>query len=971
MKKSLSLLLSFALVFGLFASMASAADTALTTAQKYQELKDKGILKGTTTGSDELDRTLTRAEFATIGISLAQLPEEKPATATFTDVTAKQWWYGAIEAAAKAGFVEGTGNGKFSPKNDVTIQEVIKIAATIAKLSPVEGAEVEGAATWAAPYVKAALDAGLISEGLEYGAKATRGQTIDIGYAVYKTINPDVPAKVSVVSAKATGVKKVEVTLDKAVDTSKATFTLKRGTTNIALGDTKWSDDKKTATLPLKDVKINEGTYTVTLGGVDDIQKATAEFVGQKEELKKIEFVTSSEEIVQSSKAKLKLRAENQYGELASYGASNYTINAANLTASLKVDAAGYLIATIDTASTQQGNYIPVFVYFDDTRVSANKTFRVGTPPFVTKLELGEVQYDAGKEAITKTGDTATVILNLFDQYGNPVTPEQNVGNINIYTVIAPYTDNLDTVTDDIMDDTYKVKIVVPANKKIEKAGDFTLTVHTGAGTASTNFKVASSKVAVGVKIGDLEGNLAAGDSNKYITLDVVDANGDALTAQEIADNADRIQLSGGSATTATIAPKVVTVGKHKGKIRVLGANINAGNQSLFVSAAIMTPGANSYDNKQFKIEPKRIAESVSVKKHPAVKAVLGASSEFEIVVKDQYGAELKTYTPVAANDKGYKVGIKLINATGVTTAVYGKGDNNSGAVVTTTELEYDSEDFSIFNEGFKFQTIANEQGTSRVEAVLYATTSTGGWAPISSTGVSIQTIKNNDPNLFYSLKSIGDIYAALDSKLTDTTPVDQESPKGKLGKQVEVVVKDASGKDVAFPGNRIDHATISSSNFLKLELGTGSDAGKAWVIGNKAGTASVTAIVKAADGTTKYLTSNANVKSDLIAVQSIDAKDEVTIDLSDDGNVHNVYNLMDLKVKDQYGTEYAKTAVKDYGNLLNVTFAISDIVGSGTVTYNHATGDITISGSVDGFVVTAVSPDGKITGSTPVVVTP
>jgi hypothetical protein len=184
MKKSLSLLLALTLVFGLFASMASAADApALSTAEKYQWFVDTGILKGKPDGKPHLEDKLTRAEFATIATAVAGLTVATSGQ-TFSDVKKGQWYYGAIEAAAKAGLVNGIGAGKFGPKINVTIESIIKVAVGIAGLKPVAGATVAGASVWAGPYVQAALDAGLIVSMPSYKGQATRENVIVIAFAV-------------------------------------------------------------------------------------------------------------------------------------------------------------------------------------------------------------------------------------------------------------------------------------------------------------------------------------------------------------------------------------------------------------------------------------------------------------------------------------------------------------------------------------------------------------------------------------------------------------------------------------------------------------------------------------------------------------------------------------------------------------------------------------------------------------------
>lgn len=172
------------MVFGMFASMASAATAELTTAQKYQLFVDQGVLKGDPSGNPRLDSTLTRAEFATIVASVGGLKLVNSAS-SFADVKAKDWYFTAIQSASDAGLVNGIGAGKFGPKLNVTVEQVIKVAVILAGIKPVDGAVVAGSSAWAGPYIQAAINAGL-SVPSNYKASATRGQTIDVAYTVYQ-----------------------------------------------------------------------------------------------------------------------------------------------------------------------------------------------------------------------------------------------------------------------------------------------------------------------------------------------------------------------------------------------------------------------------------------------------------------------------------------------------------------------------------------------------------------------------------------------------------------------------------------------------------------------------------------------------------------------------------------------------------------------------------------------------------------
>src|SRR5690606_36514 len=99
---------------------------------------------------------------------------------------------------------------------------------------------------WAAGYIQAITNAG-VAFPTNYTEPATRGDLASLAFTADTQLNPGVPAKVSVTSAKATGVKTVTVALDKAVDTTKATFAIKKGNLTVAHDAAKavWSDDKK------------------------------------------------------------------------------------------------------------------------------------------------------------------------------------------------------------------------------------------------------------------------------------------------------------------------------------------------------------------------------------------------------------------------------------------------------------------------------------------------------------------------------------------------------------------------------------------------------------------------------------------------------------------------------------------------------------------------------------------------------
>jgi len=65
---------------------------------------------------------LTREQMAVLLVRALDLPLENY-KGTFADVTAKHWAHKEIEAAAKAGLINGVGGSKFNPKANISRQD--------------------------------------------------------------------------------------------------------------------------------------------------------------------------------------------------------------------------------------------------------------------------------------------------------------------------------------------------------------------------------------------------------------------------------------------------------------------------------------------------------------------------------------------------------------------------------------------------------------------------------------------------------------------------------------------------------------------------------------------------------------------------------------------------------------------------------------------------------------------------------
>ena len=116
---------------------------------------------------------------------------------TFSDVTADAWYFDYVETAVEQGILNGKGGGLFAPNDNITVAEVIKIAACAhANLT---GATIaDGGENWYDKYVDYAKTSGIIENGVDfnYTDPATRAE---IAYLFAHAdvdkqfINPDVP----------------------------------------------------------------------------------------------------------------------------------------------------------------------------------------------------------------------------------------------------------------------------------------------------------------------------------------------------------------------------------------------------------------------------------------------------------------------------------------------------------------------------------------------------------------------------------------------------------------------------------------------------------------------------------------------------------------------------------------------------------------------------------------------------------
>ncbi|WP_158299467.1 S-layer homology domain-containing protein [Paenibacillus antri] len=1003
MKKGLSLLLAASVAFSAFSATAFAADPQ-TAQEKYDALVEAGIFEGFPDGEAHLDENMTRAQAAKIVALVLGLEENAAAASVYKDLKDAEWAAGFIGAATEAGVLNGRGNGVFDPSANVTIQELAKIMVEALDIEVDAEATAEGADEWAAPYVAAAVAAGLIAEQDDYTAPASRTILVEASYSAYTQTN--VPDVASVTKAEATGVYKVQVTLDKAVDTAKATLALKKGSSTVST-KTVWAEDGKSATLELS-TRITAGEYTVTLGGLEEsaVGTTTASFTAEDEKVSKLDFVNSNDTLPYSDFATVEVVAENQYGEAVSIGASSFTALVSGGSVTMTKNDNGTFNLPVDTKRdgvTQGNGVIPVTVFYNSSNVTVTKNFKVGTVPLLSKIEAGDVKYsNTTTNKLTAANDVATIPVTLYDQYGNKLvkaqfdsTPAEVLAS-TINPVVTPFDQKLvfnKNADDEVLlfDDNGNAKLELKLNAKMDKNAEFTVNIFGGASSATATVSVGAAKVVTKFEFDVSSVTLAANDEKVIVPIIAYDANGEKLTAQEIADSAaeGRFNINVANATT-----KVLLTGTDKGKLEIdfngAGPVYNTPNSKVFLSGQINQSLTNTFVQTNITVSDFRTPESFKVDNDLTPKGILGADDDFILKLQDAYGKEVGNIPETIASANGqtsqYRVVVEVTTSGDLTIAnVVEKGavagvpeDTNpatpaldASTVKKTYTFAYNQ--FAEFNKGFDVNTNEGDEGKVTIKATIQKKGSTGDFSNYSSSvSRSYEAIKS-DTALTYSVKAIGDLYAAVDKLPTAPqaagVAVEGTAGASQFDKKLSVVAKDSAGNEVKLPNNFVRGITAADLGIAQVHYDGTNDA---YVLGNKAGTTTVTAIVYTNKGDTVNLSQDVTVKADPIVVDKLEAGKSSK---AYDAGITNVIDyFQSIKVTDQYGITYENkyndpataadetlTQINDNDSILGLRYTVKVVSGTGAVTIDPKTGAISaVPGTVNEFEITAIAPNGK-----------
>lgn len=200
MKKIISTILCFCIAFSLLttASLAisfSDVRSGVWYSEGVSYCATKGYVSGYSDGTFRPNRNLTRAEMAVIMSNMMNLTDSSGVS--FSDVPSGQWYTEAVRKCAKANLINGYGNGKFGPSDQVTREQAAVIlgnAFGLGKESEYPNfSDANKISDWSYKSVNSMVShgymAGMENRKFEPQGKLTRGQIVTIIYAHDKDVS--------------------------------------------------------------------------------------------------------------------------------------------------------------------------------------------------------------------------------------------------------------------------------------------------------------------------------------------------------------------------------------------------------------------------------------------------------------------------------------------------------------------------------------------------------------------------------------------------------------------------------------------------------------------------------------------------------------------------------------------------------------------------------------------------------------
>ncbi len=361
-------------------------------------------------------------------------------------------------------------------------------------------------------------------------------------------------------SVKAVGVRKLEIQFNNAIDTTKVSVEVKRGTIKPAVKSITFANDKKSAIIEFN-TDMAAGDYTVTVTGLASGTLSGTVTV-ETSKLTSIKIM-SDVAIKKGNNITVKVFGENQYGEDITS-----RLNGSNVTASKGTSASilnGILTVNGTSSDYFKADELVVLTIIDATTGTvATKAVKVAASAEIGSISFGELTTDDGNlkgkdinvEAMTTYAYKYYLPITILDQYGNKLTAEE-LGNFQLY---ASDPTIVKLASTPIVNDSEKGTVIKFEDTGYEKSGTVVITA-----VVPSNGKNASKTITVldNPKIdivylsspsGELKQNAAT-----ILPITVVDIFGSQVALKDIEFN-----VSGNSMTLNTNTVMIINGGTFR-----------------------------------------------------------------------------------------------------------------------------------------------------------------------------------------------------------------------------------------------------------------------------------------------------------------------------------------------------------------------------------------------------------------------
>lgn len=181
LKKVLALVVALTMVLGTVSFAFTDVDSDSDVYTAVQTLSSLNILNGYEDGTFGAEKDITRAEFAAVvcrALGMESSAKGAAGATQFTDVAADHWASGYINLAAGQGIVNGYGDGKFGPEDNVTYEQAVKMLVVALGFEPM-AAQKGGYPTG---YLVIANQYGMTKGVSAQGASANRGTVAQLTF---------------------------------------------------------------------------------------------------------------------------------------------------------------------------------------------------------------------------------------------------------------------------------------------------------------------------------------------------------------------------------------------------------------------------------------------------------------------------------------------------------------------------------------------------------------------------------------------------------------------------------------------------------------------------------------------------------------------------------------------------------------------------------------------------------------------